>query len=269
MVSDSRILVVTVGKSLFSSASWQSEGPFDFRSYRRWCEALDEKGKLLWLRNPDLRAKDDDTCQKIYRILTDSGRNDSAALARLVTVGDSDEPRRYSAELTTLLVMYRETEHGAKSFEDFLGSYGAVELIGPTDENDEACVAARHLEQILLAHGARHASGSLLKKILRSDSSRQRIRQWGEYLGSLDVDNVDLVVTGGYKGFALLAGDAWARGGSKRGWRVIYLHQDNQTDLFVHQRDREGDKVEARAIGERAETVYRVRAASSTLGGDV
>lgn len=249
-MSEERILVVTVGKSLFSSATWRAENHFDFRGYRRWCEELDAKGKPFWLQNPERRAKDDATCQKIGNIVKDKAPSE---LSRLVTITDSDEPRRYCAELTTLLAMYRAPGHHTESFQSFLSGYGAVDLVCPTDERDEAHIAARQLEQILLAQGAKNASGSLLKKILRSEAPRHRVKQWGEYLDALtkDKNNIDLVVTGGYKGFALLAGDAWARTGSELGWRVIYLHQDKEEDLFVH----ENGAVLALAPGEPPEIV--------------
>lgn len=253
-MSDGRILVVTVGTSLFSSASWRAEGIFDFPAYRRWLEELDADGKPLWLRSPERRVRDEATCRKIRSVLTEQAPAD---LSSLVTIDDSDDPRRYCAELTTLLVTFRETSHGAESFREFLSRYESVALVCPSNRDDEANVAARHLESILLSHGVRNDSGTLLKQILRSGSSRGRIQQWGEFLGKLDDDNVDLVVTGGYKGFALLAGDAWARTGSKRGWRVIYLHQDNETDLFVHVDDR----ILVRSAGEEQD----VRPAGKTV----
>jgi hypothetical protein len=249
-VSDGRILVVTVGTSLFSSASWRGEGFFNFPRYRRWLEELDADGRPFWLRSPERRARDEKTCERVGALLTVKA---PAELSPLVTIDGSEDPRRYCAELTTLLVTYRETSHGAASFREFLSRYESVALVCPSNRDDEASLAARHLESILLFQGARNGSGTLLKQTLRSGSSRGRIQQWGEFLGTLDADDVDLVVTGGYKGFALLAGDAWARTGSKRGWRVIYLHQDNETDLFVH----EGDRIVARSPGQNPETVYR------------
>ena len=254
-MSDGRILIVTVGTSLFSSATWRGEDVFDFRGYRKWLEELDKKGEPLWLRSPERRVRDEATCQKIRDVLTEKAPAD---LSPLVTIASSEDPRRYSAELTTLLVTYRETSHQAASFREFLSGYESVSLVCPSHRDDEAHIAARHLEQILLVQGAPNATGSLLRSILRSGSSRGRIKQWGEFLGTLEADDVDLVVTGGYKGFALLAGDAWARTGSKRGWRVIYLHHDNETDLFIH----EDDRIVIRSPGE---TPDDVRAKSETV----
>ncbi len=247
-MSETRTLVVTVGKSLFSSASWRREKPFDFRDYGKWFDEVDDKDKSF-LSSPERRAKDDETCRKIHKILTS---HDPTELSRLVAIGSSEDARRYCAELTTLLVMYRAPGHFAESFREFLNRYEAVALVCPADEEDQAHLAARHLEQILLAHGASNPSGSLLKAVLRAKTSRHRVQQWGEYLDTLaERNNIDLVVTGGYKGFALLAGDIWARAGSERGWRVIYLHQDNNEDLFVH----ENGAVLAKAPGTPTETL--------------
>ena len=181
-MSEERTLVVTVGKSLFSSATWRAEGFFDFPGYHKWFNELDKNEKPFWLQEPETHAKDSVTCDRIGRILTLTEKA-PAELSALVTISDSDEPRRYSAELTTLLVMHRAPGHRAQSFQDFLSAYGAVNLVCPANEKDEANFAARHLEQILLAQGAKNASGSLLKKILRSEAPRHRVKQWGDYLG--------------------------------------------------------------------------------------
>lgn len=226
-----RTLIVTVGTSLFASASWKCEGPFSkVRDYKSWL--TDEN-----LKNPGgRRSRGWRTSAALEKVIC-SDPEGTAAYFDL----DVYQPLRYCGEITTLLRVFEQECQGDESFEDFLRRrYPKIRLLASADEENDSNIVARHLRKIMytiLAHPDVEVAA-----VLRGLRLPNLIRHFREYLekqaSSSEDRNVDLLVTGGYKAYSILAGHWVAQGGG--GWRVLYLHEDEKLDLVVEELDAEG-----------------------------
>lgn len=216
-----RRLVFTVGTSLFSSASWRAEGRLALLpGYRAWTEE---------------GFRDDPALRR-----TQGWRTVEAVKQEIVRAPDAfpelfawepEVPLRYPGELTTLLRLYQKEAEGGESVADFLRRrYAAIELVCPSGASDLAHVAAEQLARVVgevVEHPAVVVQG-----VLASQHLADRARQFAAYLEQLPEHGVDLVLTGGYKGYALQAG-LMAAARPPGSWRLIYLHEDHLSDLVV------------------------------------
>jgi hypothetical protein len=240
-VSDGRILVVTVGTSLFSSASWAYEGELkSICGYRAWVGE--------YLEDPDGRRKQGPrTVEDLKKLLKDQG----TAITSTYFAEDFDCPLRYSGELATLLRCSQRFGKGDESFAEFLRrSYREIQLLASTNENNKSHLAADHLE-IILRDKAGHPNvtrpGSLRSSYLHEllDFLRDHLTQL-----SRQEAEADLLVTGGYKAYSLLAGKFVASQPKDHRWRALYIHEEDAGQLIVEGR---GDT----SVGE--EKVVRTR----------
>ncbi len=225
-MSEERILVVTMGTSLFSSASWRCAGKLaKVRGYRLWTEGLiDAPAKR--------RTEHPDTAAKVEKLL---GEGEEATAEHFeLTLG---HPLRYSGEVTTLIRMWQRCNDSGEDLPAFLmRRYARIELLAPTDESSPSRVAARHLEVILHQHLG--YQGTTLPESLRSPHLLDLVPQFQRHLAALVASGVeaDLLVTGGYKAFALLAGKFVATQPSDRSWQAFYVHEDDRGQLIVEGR---------------------------------
>lgn len=224
-MSEARVLVVTVGTSLFSSASWRCEGDFaKVKGYSEWTKHV--------LNDPHRRRTEyPDTEERIRKLLT-AGTQATARRFEL----DVDHPLRYSGELTTLIRMYQRPGAWTDVPAFLRHRYARIELLAPTNEANESRVAARHLE-VILAEKLGHPN-TTLPNALRSPHLLDLVPQLRHHLAALAAsgEEVDLLVTGGYKAFALLAGKFVATQPENRSWQAFYVHEDAEAQLIVEGR---------------------------------
>lgn len=221
------VLVVTVGTSLFTSASWRCEGPFaTIPCYRTWREDQEEEPAKR-------RANAGSTAEDLQLRLEERNAED----VERYFDWNPHRALRYSAELATLL-RWMEYE-GRTDLGTFLSErYGRVELVCPANTEDPARIAADFLLAAL--HDRLGVSNVRITEALVGRSIRDQVRHFSEYLESLGTDTaVDLVVSGGYKAFAMYASLVAAAPGRRQKWQVLYIHEDSYTELIV-QKLREG-----------------------------
>lgn len=229
-----RAMVLTVGTSLYHSATWNHAGPLEkIEGYGSW---LGDR----YLGDPNARHQDGIVGGRLGEGL-DATRSTTEISAwadvlpeELVEEGSIEEPMRYSAELATLIKLEPET-----SLRQLLRSFEAIYL--PCDpvttavvpEARRSYVAARHLKAYLdriAGDGSRrvhlweiaHLAETKPLKLL---PALKDLRRWTKDLRD-GCDRLDLVVTGGYKVYgyvltALVTEDE----GPEHGARLRYLYE--------------------------------------------
>ncbi len=221
------ILAITVGTSLFTSASWRPEGPFALiDGYRGWTTDL--------LKEPSARS----SSGRRTRDGIEARLNQRATGDPGYFVSDLRAAQRYSAEVSTLL-SWKERE-GERELRDFINDrYGRTDLVCPFHPDDPARIAADHL---LTVFRERLGLESVeIRDVITGRSLVDRVRQFQTYLQELPPKaTVDLVVTGGYKVYAMFASGFAASPARRDRWRVIYQHEDHDRELVV-QGAREGE----------------------------
>lgn len=238
-------LIVTVGMSLFSSASWNNAGPFaDISGYSEW----------LSLDGPAAR-KSFHMGAYIEQQITDLllGDPESGALVAQFAPGFS-RANRYSAEISTLISMKHKLNRFV-SFGDFLGSYGPVVLVHGGGDGNPSAAAARHVAAALNTHASlRNAE---LKSLDGGGDIRYELKNLVEYLQNLNHDETDLVATGGYKAYAVALGHVyWQR--LDKGWRLFYLHEhkSDMGELVQEWAGTEGPRTDVDGISIRWESPH-------------
>lgn len=251
----SKEMFITVGTSLFHSASWEQRGrALDLGDgYAGWLV-----GEALTSPEQRLAGSGAHTAALIERSLKPHNREEwSGYLPTELLAGDPPRPTamRYSAELATLVLMAGEKS----TLRDLLGSYAAIRLLA--DEAAPTFTVARHLAcyfnriagkqqeepaQVLPIDGLastdpRQLLGDAtgLPRLLDEIASRCR---------ETVVTEVDVVITGGYKIYAAALAEL---GSLLRGTRprLIYIYeQGNQLITFRAGRIRIG-KQEADLVG--------------------
>lgn len=228
-----RLLLVTVGSSLFHSASWDPEGPLAaIRGYAEWTRppllASPGSRKEMCSR----RATGRDVAEALRELLAERAGDaaERAALAAQVAADGAGEPLRYSAEVTTLLRLFQEEARGGP-LDAFLGRYAEARLLCSGDPHDDSHVAAVHLAEVLgrLAPSVRPR----VEPVLDPGGLREQLPALVRYLDRR-VDReakVDLVVSGGYKAYTAIAG--WFLG-VRPLWRSVYLHETG-ADLITEE----------------------------------
>lgn len=229
----SRRMVVTVGTSLFTSASWRSEGPFALiPGYPDWSVEHYESPRAR-------REAGGDTAHDLQEQLGHGWPGDIDYF-----VWPPDTALRYSAEVATLL-RWQQHENETDLARFLADEYERIELVCSSDQSDPSRIAAGHLDAVMTQ---RWGLGCVeLQEVLTSESIRDKARHFGNYLRRLGTDRqpTDLVVSGGYKLFAMYASlFAAATPWQRENWRVIYLHEESHTELIVQKGNEEGFVVE-------------------------
>lgn len=237
MTERKRTMVVTVGTSMFTSASWKVEGLFaSIRGYRSWVEADDN------LRSPERRAR---LCSasgaapysgafirdEVLRCLRETGKEAAGAFEDRLSAQDA---ARYCAELATIIAMWSwHSADAHATFGDYLSNkYASIQLLAPADEGEEALVAAEQLKLQL----ERVVPGSLSVRVLKrieGRSVRDNARSFIDILDSLGKEpaSADFVISGGFKIYAAIVTHALPAG-----CRVYYLHEASSGELVVTER---------------------------------
>ncbi|MFW6012342.1 MAG: hypothetical protein ACOC7L_00090 [Acidobacteriota bacterium] len=263
----SPIMLVTVGTSLFTSATWQPQPelfpdtpdtgglPSKIPNYDRFLK--DHPPGNSPLNSPEERLKadrDGRIREALVRRLTAGDLKDSArAWARVLPPGLADAttlqaPMRFSAELSTILKLattpsvWRESSKTARDavpVREFLRTYDAIYVVSddPGAENRESHVAAVHLAHYLneLAGAPELASVRTFRGLasLDPDHLTAGLRGLQKFAYDLLLEDcyleVDFVLTGGYKLYSYLLTPL---GHDRPGVRYVYLH-DRAPELVL------------------------------------
>lgn len=240
----SKVMFVTVGTSLFHSASWEAGKAvlLDVPRYDQW--TADEKV----LKEPEARKRTSVASRIQSRLelvlKTDNAGEWAKRLARDLTSGEpkATTVMRYSAELATILKLFEAEGGAAATLGEFLGSYDRIFL--PCDSSGRgtarlAYVAAHHLAAYLnlLAGGNGLLAQALPVPGLSSTDSSVLLGE-ATGLGRLakliedeKADQQDFVISGGYKLYGiylypLLDAD-------DRAVRLLYIHEDGDRLLKI------------------------------------
>lgn len=237
-MSDRR-LVIPVGTSLSASASWRNQGRLlEVHGYGEWLTPG-------YLEDPKRRrTRGWSVAEELAELLV---KCPPAELARFFE-WHPDHPRRYSAELTTLARLYENHREAQEDFAGFLGRYQSIDLVAPGSRTDPARIAANHLQQIL--GGTFRHPRCEVKEVLVSRFLTQRIERLARFLEELRGQRVDLLVSGAYKAYTLVAGLMAA--GNPGTWRLIYLHEEQEGQLIVGEADAHGRWVQSTSTGSAA-----------------
>ncbi|MCB9834049.1 MAG: hypothetical protein H6807_16430 [Planctomycetes bacterium] len=212
-------LIVTVGTSLFESASWSKGLTTSIPAYEDWLkpECLDD---------PTGRAKGPHAAT-IRKELLALLSNDADAIELTKLWADpkdnSAHPKRYSAEVCTMMRLAAAEE---KTFGDWLRAYESIRFVAPRNDGNESRIAADFLKQVLQKTGARIDS-----HLLVADDVTEAGADFHAHLRACQ-GATDVIVSGGYKIYATMAG-RWLGScgntvpcGPDR--RVLYLHEGSE-----------------------------------------
>jgi hypothetical protein len=221
----SKVMFITVGTSLFESVTWEPRGqlPQSVPYYEsHW---LRDQKKL---RSPEARcggARDRKVRSGLEAALDGiNGADWAAHLPEDLLRGEPNPTTflRYSAELTTVLKLYDLEAEGGGSLGEWLKTYDAIRLaydeVGPKDfSKNLQAIAAAHLaqylnkivgqERVALTEPFPGLSSTNAERVLGPGSGLDLVRQRleRELKEPQDVE-IDLVVSGGYKLYALVLG---------------------------------------------------------------
>jgi hypothetical protein len=247
-------MFITMGTSLFHSATWEPEGPLaQLPEYREWTQ-----GDLLV--SPDKRL----SCANSAKIRD--------GLKTLLEARDVDqwwsclpqdlrdgEPlpatlRRYSAELTTILKLANEETQGKGKLKDFLSSYEEIRLAHDPNSPPDG---GKNLPLIAATHLARYLNGipdsqtkAVLTKIPSLSStdptelleSNVGLRKLGQEICAalMTWDQVDIIISGGYKIYGIFLAPAIERVQGKIA-RLIYIHEEGDFLMRITRHSEELD----------------------------
>lgn len=138
-----KYMFVTVGTSLFNSASWRSDamdadilGSLDLaRAYNNWC--------AHYLGSPSKRARDYLLSNKIGEILK-CAPNETPLTRNLATENPHIHYKRYSAEISTIIKYATRVEEG----DDWQGFLREFQILLITDTNDYSGTEQATMKQI-------------------------------------------------------------------------------------------------------------------------
>ncbi len=228
MQQSERMLVVTVGTSLLTSATWKPEGPFAaIPGYgSQWC--TEPRLSSQQQRVAAVAQGGSITGESIRRgvrqaLETTLTRPDSlVALAAEPT--DVEPPGRYSAELATIVCLFREERQPGEDRAAFFARRygGGCWILSSADRSDEASIAATHLTAVF-----RHLSRSRVvhEPVLPAGGPIVQVGALQTWLWGRPQDStMDIVVSGGYKIFATDVGQLL---NFRHGWRSLYLHESS------------------------------------------
>ncbi len=214
-----RHLFVTVGTSLLESASWDPQHPalLNLDGYAAWCQS-ETVTHLERRRSTPEAAYVKSSLQALLADPRTASDLVKAFVREFQTRG------RYSAEIATLMavrdLLYRAEQN---TLSDFLRAvYPSIDFVCGRGAADPSRIAAQHLRDVLLDLGV----GAPDIHTLSSDLS-SNLKELFELLRPSKTP-VDVVVSGGYKGQAIVAAHALqAHVAARENWRLFYMHEDS------------------------------------------
>jgi len=220
-----RIMVITVGTSLYQSASWQTQSVPLAKNlgYSRWVHD--------YLDNPRRRASmvegdcGSETGIRIELELQALLKVENATEWARYVERDMRHPLRYSAELATMIKLYDLEGQHYRDLSGFLSEiYSVIHLVTDEDTMDHGHIAAHHLlEQIKIFVPEVSDLPKIEPKIAGQHLDNKMV-SLSSVLALLPVDSeVDLLLSGAYKIYSMVA-SMWLTQREK--WRAIYLHQE-------------------------------------------
>lgn len=243
MSEPKRQLIVTVGTSLFTSASWE-EGQEPFKSipgYPKWVEAK-------YLKSPGARARmlewnginalaGKDVEAAVFSAIQADPTGTAGAFVVPAANGDGLVPGRYSAEMATILRIWEDERPKTGSVPGpgaFLAArYEVIRFLCSLEADDAARVAAEHLQAQIRKLSGEEVIGLETWARLSRSGLREKVKTLAEILGSEAAQGpvpVDLVISGGYKIYAAVATYLL-----QPGWRLYYLHEDAGSELVTQE----------------------------------
>lgn len=231
-----RRLVITVGISLFHSASWKNEEPFaNIQDYDRWLDherLIDPRKRRAWAGRVATGAVIEERIRKLL-----SANPELPAAVQAFEGAFAGTEKRYSAELSTLMAMRLKLDP-RRSFSAFVQAYTSIVFLHGEEKADESNVAARHLATVLKTY-----AGVDVQQRGIGGSIGEQLKQLIEFLAKdTNAPPTDLVATGGYKAFAIIMGHSYFQHASQ-GWRLFYLHESDMGDLIQEWRDNNGPQI--------------------------
>jgi len=234
-----KLMIVTVGTSLFQSASWDKEHD-DFKDILRrdrnntynlhWSLNEEKKG----LRSPEYRKRNDGGLEELFR--NEITYDNAARWAEWVAPYDASQKilkMRYSSELATILSFAESAKTGAQSWPDFLRGY-EIYFVHDDDDNAPTKRAAQHncvyLRKCLgdsettsriQCWGIADFSGDMPQKLIDGLQRYQKFLQDARF-DARKYETIDVVISGGYKVYGL-AGYGFLL---DERFRVVYLHEE-------------------------------------------
>lgn len=240
----SNLMIITVGTSLFHSASWdeRNTGFLDrlgsqADNYKdNWANAR-IKGDIGNLYKPDDRKIEcPELVLKFKELLTADNAKEYAQYAADYQEGDE---MRYSAELATILAYARQMNPG--NWKQYLSDYEIVFVIDE-DENNPSHIAAVHNAACLAKIAGLDDKKISAQKIsylssIEPDKLKSALLDFQKYIHDEKEANqktkkyqtIDLIVSGGYKiygfvSFREISADT----------QLIYMHEA-ASKIFIHQ----------------------------------
>lgn len=236
-----KLLVVTVGTSLFHSASWDEENPVfcqelgksEAKKYKtEWANPGDNRN-LGGLHSPKLRMRNGGALEDRFKEKLKATEKNVARWAEWVALPvEAGALMRYSAEIATILSLAKsESLAAGQTIEEFLAGYAGIYFFYDDDENSLAHIAAKHnMTYLQKMIGA--TPGKIRSKEIAEFSAEtphklaQGLRAYRELMTRLRDNNpnamVDIVISGGYKVYGLI-GYGFL---SQDRFRIIYLHEE-------------------------------------------
>lgn len=224
-----KILVITAGTSLVSSATWRADSSFNtIDGYAEWCA-----DGSPFLTEPRTRAERPTPSGAQPRSIRDAIENllranarNPAPLAAQVENPDVGPPARFSAELTTILRLNQQEGKGA-SLENFLrNTYSHVVLVSSADANDLAALAAIH-QQAILGRWSK-LDVDLMQQLPSAGIFEQTTKLCELLLDFSDERWIDVIISGGYKAYAATLGRLLPL---RLRWTLLYVHEEEGSKL--------------------------------------
>ena len=249
-MSSKRNMIITVGTSLFESATWANEGPLkDIEGYDGWLKpsTMESPAGRTGYRSFDGEVTGERISAQLKTRI--DGRN-AVQWAEQVTPG-FNQPMRYSAEIATLVLRAREELKGEliqQNFHKFLqDNYSSINLVCSNDPADESQKAAFHLREYiyrLTGEEARPVFPVNVAPVLTGARLNEKVQSLFRYLRDLESEDIEIVASGGYKIFAVSCAQLLPRHAS---WRLVYMHESSQEIVAAFS---EGGTVDGRRFGD-------------------
>lgn len=259
-----RVMVVTVGTSLFHSASWdggnsgffEEMGESDTKTYQeKWASRGDSRS-LGGLHSPAQRIRTGGALEDRFKEKLNATEKNVAKWAEWVAPVEAGDFMRYSAEISTIIsfVQYEARQSG-REWKEILREY-YIDFICDSAQDSSAYIAAHHNRvylQQLFDGNADHLSckdfsylSSLEPHLLYKGliEYQNYLRQLQGAINPTVFRQIDIVISGGYKifglvGFGFLLDERF---------RVIYQHEDSNNVFIQDQNTLKAENFLARPL---------------------
>jgi len=236
-------IIITVGTSLFHSATWQWQDKPKFMDNAEWASYQNDflssggTGGLWFPEKRKMRGELVDLCLRANLKAKDAAAWEPA-VADYLGGDPTKSRRRYSAEITSLLAFAEKFNEGV-GWQNFLKG---ADIFFACDETSPTTDCAEHLRYI-----SRKLSGGDLHKIHHKPLPGFSAQEPDELLRGLDkfdelvwqlidsskkYDEIQIIVSGGYKVYAIQALNHLPTGRLK----VHYMHEEADV-IFTHSLD--------------------------------